>query len=78
MINQTTGLTTGSRIRITKDRGFGAPIGAAGRIRLGDKPDPCPYCDEQCNEWPNVDMDDGTQAWHVPECAMEAINDAAT
>jgi len=64
----------GSLVRITKARGFGAEVGDIGRIRIGDKPDPCPYCDSDCREWPNVDLLDGGQAYHVPDCAMEVVD----
>lgn len=72
---QTTKPRAGDLVRITKDRGFGAKIGAVGRIRAGNDPDPCPYCDGECNEWPNIDMLDGTYVYHIPECAMEIVPD---
>lgn len=66
----------GDLVSITNDLGFGANVGDVGRIRAGDKADPCPYCDDDdCREWPNVDLLDGRTVYHVPECAMETIND---
>lgn len=63
----------GDLVSIKNDLGFGANVG---RIRAGDKADPCPYCeDDDCREWPNVDLLDGRTVYHVPECAMETIND---
>lgn len=66
----------GDLVSIKNDLGFGANVGDVGRIRAGDKADPCPYCDDDdCREWPNVDLLDGRTVYHVPECAMETIND---
>lgn len=72
-MTQTTRPGTNDRVGITKSRGFDTVVGAIGRIRVGDKPDQCTYCNIPCSEWPNVDLYDGTTAHRVPVCAMEAV-----